>query len=86
MNCCEWTKEFGVRFDALGFSDLDFVDFQEALSFAITSDADCECDRLFEDYKEGDEHFRSIVDLVMVRICGYSLPTLIEKSLAEDMA
>ena len=83
MSCCEWTKQFGERFDRFGYANLEGVDFSEVLLAEVASDCDSECDRLFEDYKNGDEAFRSLVDMVLVYICGCSMPTLISKVLGE---
>ena len=79
-----WTKTFSDRFDAKGYGTLEDVDVYDTFYEEFTTDADCDTSGLHWFYSEASPDERSIIDQVMIFLCGYSYPTLVEKSLGEN--
>ena len=55
----------------------DCSDFREVFLETITSDEDNEFPELLREYKALNASGRSVIDSVFVRMCGWSVPTLI---------
>lgn len=51
---------------------------------AIASDDDDQSERLIETYKAASKTRKAAIDDVMICLCGYSIPTLIDMEKAED--
>lgn len=69
----EQTKEILEGFDEVDVNDEFFESFM--------TDENSEVDRIFDLYKEADEHERCIIDAVFVRLCGFSYATLMKMHL-----
>ena len=54
------------------------ISVRETFFKAFVSDEEDEFIRLIEDYQHADSTTRSIIDATLVRICGWSLPSLCE--------
>jgi hypothetical protein len=45
----------------------------------IESDRENESDRLFAYYKRCDSHERSVINNILMYLCGWTFPTILEK-------
>ena len=65
----------------------DFL-YEVMCTFRREMDADgdgfIEFEKLFDLYKRSNEDYRMVIDAVFVRLCGWSLPTLLKKAAGFD--
>ena len=50
---------------------------------SVLDDQDTEFDNLISDYRAADKNVRSVIDATLVRVCGWSLPTLLRMASEE---
>lgn len=66
------------------FAEMDnfeVIDVSEEFFDAYTTDGDTQFDHLFWDYQEAEQHEREVIDLVFLRLCGYTYQTLVRQHL-----
>ena len=90
----QWTKDLHASDELIKKAKeaVDNEDFSLVTSVAeaITSDTEDESFSLLKDYKCADEHEKEVIDLVFLRLTGYSLKAIIEHNMpnasSEDAA
>ncbi len=62
--------------------NFEAIDVSEEFFVAYVTDSEAtEFDRLFWDYQEAEQHEREVIDLVFLRLCGYTYQTLMRQHL-----
>lgn len=54
------------------------ISLKSTFNREIVSDCDDDCLELIDDYRNASPEIRSVIDMTLIRLCGWSLPSLLK--------